>query len=384
MTELLYQNDSYLTEFTAIVTGCAPAKAAGRWLVTLSATAFYPEGGGQGADTGDLGGTAVLDVQEENGEVYHTTAAPFAPGSKVSGKIDWARRFDLMQQHSGEHIVSGLLHRAVGASNVGFHLGSEIVTIDLDKPVSPELLAGTERQANKVVFLNLPVSLSYPSKEELLSIDYRSKKPIEGQVRLVAFPTADLCACCGTHVAHTGEIGLIKFCSMQNYKGGVRIGMVSGRRAVALSMQEHAQVAAISALLSAKQPDIVPAVAAQTAALSAARSEANTATTALLEQKAASFLGQKTALCFELSLSPDQARRYALAICEAGCELAAVFVGEAAPYQYTLAVKDADAAKALHENLKQALGAKGGGKEGLFQGRCAAASGEVQAFFAGM
>lgn len=382
MTQLLYQNNSYLTQFFATVTGCEKAQKDGCFLITLSETAFYPEGGGQPADTGTLDGAAVLDVQEKCGEVYHLTNTAFLVGKTVSGIIDWERRFDLMQQHSGEHIVSGLLHAAVGASNVGFHLGSEIVTIDLDKPVTLEILLAIERQANEIVFANHETVLSYPTKQALLSIDYRSKKPIDGQVRLVEFPAADLCACCGTHVARTGEIGLIKFCSLQNYKGGVRIGMVSGRRAVELSIREHGQVAAISGILSAKQPDIVPAVRAQADALAQMRQAANHAVTALLEHKAKSFAGQTLALCFEDNLTPDQSRRYALAICETGCPAAFVFCGDdIIGYRYALSGKDPAKTKSLHEEMKLSLAAKGGGKDGFFQGSSSATRAAIEAFF---
>ena len=200
--------------------------------VTLDRTAFYPEGGGQPWDTGTLGGVPVLEVHSRDGQVVHTCGGPLEPGATVRGTIDWDRRFDLMQQHSGEHIVSGLAHATWGCDNVGFHLGSEVVTIDLNVLLDEGQLAQLEEAANRYLWEDHPVQITYPSPQELERLDYRSKKELTGQVRIVTFPGADCCACCGTHVRSAGQVGLIKLLTVQKFRDGVRIELVCGRRAL--------------------------------------------------------------------------------------------------------------------------------------------------------
>ena len=207
-TVKLFYQDSHLKEFEAQVVS---SRECGDCFETeLDRTAFFPEGGGQYADTGTIGGVRVLDVQEKDGRVLHITDAPLIPGEKVTGRIDWAERFMKMQQHTGEHIVSGLVHARFGYNNVGFHLGREDCTMDFDGEITPEELREIEKKANRAVWENLEVQVLYPSEEELAEIDYRSKIEIEGKVRIVVIPGYDVCACCAPHVKRTGEIGLIK------------------------------------------------------------------------------------------------------------------------------------------------------------------------------
>ena len=208
MTIRLYNQDSFLLEFDAAVTGCEEKN--GRYLITLDRTAFFPEGGGQGADHGTLGGVNVLDCHEVQGEVVHTTDAPIEQGSEVRGAVDAVRRLDMMQQHSGEHIFSGIVHQLFGYDNVGFHIGSEAVTMDFSGPLTQADIDRVERMANEVVWQNVPVVTLLPSAEELESMTYRSKKALSGEVRIVNIPGADTCACCGTLVKYTGSIGQIK------------------------------------------------------------------------------------------------------------------------------------------------------------------------------
>ena len=207
----LYYADCHLKEFTATVTGCQQTEKG--WLVTLDATAFYPEGGGQPCDLGTLGDVNVLDVRESGPQILHLCDRPLEVGSTVAGKIDWERRFDLMQQHSGEHIVSGIIHKLFGSHNVGFHMGADTVTIDFDTPIPAEMLPEIELQANRAVYENLPISCTYPTEEALPAIPYRSKRQLPWPVRIVEVPGYDICACCGVHVAATGEIGIIKLLS---------------------------------------------------------------------------------------------------------------------------------------------------------------------------
>ena len=254
----LYYDSAYIKEFEAQVLSCQEGKKG--WEITLSATAFYPEGGGQPADTGLLGNVRVTDVHEKDGQVVHYTDGPLPVGEMVRGVIDWDRRFQHMQEHSGEHLVSGLIHQRFGYDNVGFHMGTDEVTIDFNGVLEWEDLMAIEEKANGMIWENLEISAVYPEKDELDAMEYRSKKELTGAVRIVSIPGGDVCACCGTHVERTGEIGLVKFLSMIHYKGGVRISLLCGKRAVEDYERKRDQVQKISVLLSARPGEIARAV----------------------------------------------------------------------------------------------------------------------------
>ena len=254
----LYYDSAYIKEFEAQVLSCQEGKKG--WEITLSATAFYPEGGGQPADTGLLGNVRVTDVHEKDGQVVHYTDGPLPVGEMVRGVIDWDRRFQHMQEHSGEHLVSGLIHQRFGYDNVGFHMGTDEVTIDFNGVLEWGDLMAIEEKANGMIWENLEISAVYPEKDELDAMEYRSKKELTGAVRIVSIPGGDVCACCGTHVERTGEIGLVKFLSMIHYKGGVRISLLCGKRAVEDYERERDQVQKISVLLSARPGEISRAV----------------------------------------------------------------------------------------------------------------------------
>lgn len=254
----LYYDSAYIKEFEAQVLSCQEGKKG--WEITLSATAFYPEGGGQPADTGLLGNVRVTDVHEKDGQVVHYTDGPLPVGEMVRGVIDWDRRFQHMQEHSGEHLVSGLIHQRFGYDNVGFHMGTDEVTIDFNGVLEWGDLMAIEEKANGMIWENLEISAVYPEKDELDAMEYRSKKELTGAVRIVSIPGGDVCACCGTHVERTGEIGLVKFLSMIHYKGGVRISLLCGKRAVEDYERKRDQVQKISVLLSAQPGEISRAV----------------------------------------------------------------------------------------------------------------------------
>lgn len=254
----LYYDSAYIKEFEAQVLSCQEGKKG--WEITLSATAFYPEGGGQPADTGILGNVRVTDVHEKDGQVIHYTDGPLPVGEMVRGVIDWDRRFQHMQEHSGEHLVSGLIHQRFGYDNVGFHMGTDEVTIDFNGALEWADLMAIEEKANGMIWENLEISAVYPEKDELDAMEYRSKKELTGAVRIVSIPGGDVCACCGTHVECTGEIGLVKFLSMIHYKGGVRISLLCGKRAVEDYERKRDQVQRISVLLSARPGEIARAV----------------------------------------------------------------------------------------------------------------------------
>lgn len=249
MNELFYR-DEYAREFDAEVISCQKGKKG--YEVVLSDTAFYPEGGGQPADRGTLGQVNVLDVKRRNGEILHITDAPLEPGMTVHGVLDWERRFDHMQQHSGEHILSGLVHVQFGYDNVGFHMNDEVVTVDFNGPITWKEAMELEDKVNAYIWTDAESRELYPSEEELKAMDYRSKIELKGKVRLVEYPGADLCACCGTHVAHTGEIGLMKILSVSRHKDGVRMEMLFGGRAMKDYDRKHLLNTEFSCRLSAK------------------------------------------------------------------------------------------------------------------------------------
>ncbi|MBQ8159517.1 MAG: alanyl-tRNA editing protein [Clostridia bacterium] len=250
MTIRLYDQDAYMTRFEATVLSCTQESKG--WIAELDRTAFFPEGGGQGADHGRLGEAQVLDVHEKSGHVLHTLDRPLNVGEKVQGEIDWARRFSMMQQHTGEHIFSGLTCRRFSCDNVGFHIGSEMVTMDFNCRMTWDDVMETERLANEIVWKNVPVKAWYPSPEELSEISYRSKKEIDGDLRIVSIEGADTCACCGTHVSRTGSVGQIKVLDLMNYKSGVRVSILCGARALEAENGLLLENRAVSHALSAK------------------------------------------------------------------------------------------------------------------------------------
>lgn len=230
MTLRLYQQNVDQLDFSAVVVSCE--KKGDGYAVVLNQTAFFPEGGGQGADHGTLDEARVLDAHDVQGEVEHLTNIPLEVGREVHGHVDGVRRLDMMQQHSGEHMFSGLVHGIFGYDNVGFHIGTEAVTMDFNGPLTEEDVRRVELLANQAVWRDLPVEAFVPSREELANIEYRSKKEIDGDVRIVRIEGVDTCACCGTHVHTTGSVGQIKVIGVQKYKSGVRVSILCGRRAL--------------------------------------------------------------------------------------------------------------------------------------------------------
>lgn len=248
MTKKLYDLDAYATEFDATVISCEKAEENGAavYYVVLDQTLFFPEEGGQSPDKGTLGECNVMDVQIKGDVITHTLDAPLKPGAAVHGILNWSHRFYNMQQHSGEHIFSGIVHKKFGYDNVGFHLSDAIVTMDFNGILTEQDAAEVEYEVNEVIVKNLPVQVTFPSREELAVLDYRSKIEIEGQVRIVTIPGVDVCACCAPHVRQTGEIGMLKVMSVQNHRGGVRISMLCGFRALEAFRQKDQIVTAVA------------------------------------------------------------------------------------------------------------------------------------------
>lgn len=379
MTQRIYDTNAYCKEFTATVTGCEPGKKK-TYEITLNQTAFYPEGGGQPGDAGVLGGVSVLDTRQKNGEVIHITDGPLPVGENVTGTLDWQRRFDHMQNHSGEHIVTGVIHRKYGFNNIGFHMGKETVTIDFDGEFPFEELAEFEREANAILWANLPVNITVYDHEAAKTVAYRSKKELPGSVRVVTFPGVDVCACCGTHVAATGEIGLIKLLSIQKAKGGVRIEMLSGRRALeyvtAILEQNHQ----VSVALSAK-----PLKTAASVLRLKKENEKNTFRLVGLEneafqRRAAELAGVGDVLLFENAMSADSVRKLAVAVLEQCGGRCTVFAGDDEQgYQYAIGEQGGDL-RTFTKELNQALNGRGGGKPNFVQGSVSAKKSEIEGF----
>ena len=326
MTEKLFYTDSHLQEFTAEVVSCRPCDNG--YEAVLSRTAFFPEGGGQAADTGVIDGIRVYDVQEKGEQIFHYLEGELEEGKTVTGQIDWDKRFSRMQQHSGEHIVSGIVHARFGYDNVGFHLNDELCTLDLSGPLTKEELREVENAANEAVFANVPVQISYPSKEKLKTLDYRSKIEIDGQVRIVTIPGYDVCACCAPHVNFTGEIGLVKLVQSQNYKGGIRITMLCGRRALKDYQQKEESVKAIMGSLSAKEELIAEAVERVKEECTQLKSELAESRYQILEAQAEKIQeGQKKVCIFDSKLSGNEPRELMNLVLKKGTEVCAVFAG---------------------------------------------------------
>lgn len=377
-TKKLYYEDGHLRSFAATVLSCEPGKQG--FEITLDATAFYPEGGGQACDLGTLGGVRVLDVQERGETVIHLCDGPLAVGETVAGSIDWARRFDQMQQHSGEHILSGLLNARFGCHNVGFHVGTGIMEVDFDVPMTLEQVLEVERKANEAVWADLPIRCWYPTAEELPSVGYRTKKDLPWPVRIVEIPGFDKCACCGVHVKHTGEIGIIKVLSVAKFHQGVRIQMVCGGRAYDHLTKAYEQNRLVSQAFSAKVLETGAAAARVNDALNAEKFRANGLEKQLFEEIAKNYVNHRNALLFRPGLSSTGVRDLAEAIATVSGGVAAVFSGADGNYNVCMVHKNGDV-KALGAAMNQTLCGRGGGKPGFFQGSVRATRTEIEAFF---
>ena len=374
----LYYEDSHCKTFTATVLSCEPGKHG--YDVILDRTAFYPEGGGQPGDRGVLGGVNVTDTHGAGDQVVHYCDGPLEVGAQVEGTIDWQWRLDLMQQHSGEHIVSGLIYETYGYNNVGFHVGKDAVTIDFDGMIDAAALADLERRANEVVWADVPVEILWPEKEELAKLSYRSKKELTGAVRLVRFPNVDLCACCGTHVKRTGETGLVKFLSVQKFHEGVRIELLCGKRALDYLSAMAEQNRRISGLLSAKPMETADAVTKMQQDLADVKYRAAQLEDKIFGLKAESLRDAGDVLLFEDGLKPDALRRLADAVMHTCGGRCAVFSPADGGYQYAIGLEGGDL-RAFGKEMNTALSGRGGGKPFFIQGSVKADRAAIEAFF---
>lgn len=394
MTETikLYDRDAYATEFEADIISCEPNKADDKLFdIILNQTLFFPEEGGQSPDMGILGGYRVVDVQIKNGVITHTVEtsagdccevekeAELAAGVHVQGKIDWQHRFYNMQQHSGEHIFSGIVHSRFGFENVGFHLSDSVVTMDFSGVISPEDIAEVEHEVNVAISKNIPIEVTYPSRDELAQLEYRSKIEIEGQVRIVTVPGYDVCACCAPHVKRTGEIGMLKVMNYQNYKGGVRVSILCGFRALEAFRQKCDIISELMGIFTTNQEAIVDNVTKLKAVNQSLKSELGTAKSALLDYKVAELpTDTDNAVLFECGIDTNIARNCVNALVEKYSGFSAFFMGnDEEGYSFIIGSKNADC-NTVAAALRNKLGARGGGKPVMVQGSVKAVKSEIE------
>ena len=377
-TVKLYYENAYTQDFTAVLESCEAVKNG--FAVTLDRTAFYPEGGGQPADHGTLGEARVLDVHEKDGIVTHLCDRALSVGAEVSGRIDWARRFDHMQQHSGEHIISGMLCSTFHCDNVGFHMGADVVTIDYNAPITWEQALEVERRANAYIWADHPIRIWYPSAEELAALTYRSKKELTGAVRITEFPGADRCACCGTHVTSSAQVGLLKLLSCQKFRDGVRLELLCGQRALDCLASGWEQARQIGQALSVKPQSAFAAVSRLQEELLSLKEKAARLEEADFAHTAAQYRGAGSVLHIAEPLDGDGARRLCDAIAKTAGGRCAVFAGRDGDYRYAVIENGGDLRQFI-KDMNTALHGRGGGRDGFAQGSAACTAEELRAFF---
>lgn len=377
MTEKLYYLDSHLADFEAVVLACEETKTG--FAVELDRTAFFPEGGGQPADTGVLGTVRVLDVHEKGGHILHFTDGPLPVGERIRGELDFEQRWRRMQNHSGEHIVSGLVHREYGYDNVGFHMGADCMTIDFSGELEWDALMEIETMANAVVRENLPVRAWFPEPETLADMSYRSKLELTENVRIVQIGQIDRCACCAPHVSQTGEIGLIKLLDSQRHRGGVRVTLVCGMDALEQVRAQQESVTQISQALSAKRAEVAPAVQRLLREQQEQKARCDALSMALVARLAAAE--SKTAgnlVLFDSLLDEVAQRELVNLLMEKAGGIAAVFCGDdESGWRYVVGSRHVDLRKAGRA-VNAAIGGRGGGRPEMIMGRASFSRAEIE------
>ena len=384
----MFDEDSYIRSFDAVVTACRPKGE--YFLAALDRTAFYPEGGGQPGDTGMLfltqdgsgnanGGLKVLDTIEREGEIFHKLESPVDVGTRVHGEIDWDRRFSLMQNHSGEHIVSGLIHETFGYENVGFHMG-ETIQVDYSGMLSDEEIREVERKANEIIWTNQPVIITYPSEEERENIPYRSKKELSGTVRIVTVLNADICACCGTHVKTAGEVGLIKIISHEKHKGGIRMELLCGRRAFDYVCMLHDQNHDITVRLCTPMNQTAEGTRKLEETMQEKSRHLAEMTALYLQDRAEKLEKSELVIDVLKGIDRNSMRRYADDLVKVkGCGTAAVLNrSDNGPFEYVIITSKDIGLRKLAKDLNGKLQGRGGGSDEMIQGTFSASEEEIR------
>ncbi len=367
MTKKLYYSDSYLSTFTAIVLSCREDK--NNYEVVLDQTAFYPEGGGQPADEGELDVARVSHVYIKGDVIYHIVDKPLQVGSCVVGKINFNRRFDFMQQHSGEHIISGLIKKQYGYNNVGFHLGIENMTADVDGELTNKQIMEIEKLANEAIYKNLPVQATIYTQEQARDMIYRSKIEITEDIRLVEVAEYDTCACCGTHVKFTGEIGIIKVISSERHRGGTRLTLTCGKRALNDYGKKQEIVSSAMFMLSAKAEKVIALIQKLQEELNEAKFKLTEAKAMLFSYKAEEYIkSNQASLCiYEEGLVPDELRKLCTLLIQKINKTCLVVTPDGAGFKYALGSSQVDI-RPLCKKMNMKFQGKGGGSAELCQG----------------
>ena len=380
MTEKLYDTDSYLSDFECKVISLYTDED--YIYIETDRTAFFPEGGGQTCDKGTLDGVNVENIQIIDSKIVHfvknsdENAEKFQIGALIHGKIDMKKRFSDMQQHSGEHIFSGIVNSLYGYNNVGFHLGSEVVTLDFDGELGEEDICKVENLVNEAIWKNLEIKVTFPSDEELSEIKYRSKIEIEGQVRLVEIPGVDICACCAPHVKFTGEIGIVRVVNFERYKGGTRVSILCGERALYDLRHKLKQNRLVSNLTSAKQDETAAAVERLKNENEKLKYDIIGLTRELLSLKTQTITSQERIIIFDPKLTGKLLQDFAISLMDKATEFAACFSGENGSYRYCIVSKQVNL-QPLCKALNGQFSGRGGGKPEIVQGSVATGTQEA-------
>ncbi len=377
MTIKLYDENAYTKEFTAEVLECNECKKG--YEILLDKTAFFPEAGGQPADKGTIDGIEVIDVQIREETVYHYTKTPIEVGKTVEGVLNFERRFNFMQNHSGEHIISGIVNRLYGFDNVGFHLSEEFATIDFNGTLDREQLDEIERLANKCVFENVDIKAYYPTDSELKNIKYRSKKELDVAIRIVEIGNTDVCACCAPHVRKTGEIGIIKLLDFERMRGGIRIIFKCGNFALLDYQNKYKNIAEISALLSAKQNETAAAVKQLDEKLTLQNQEIQNLKKRLINIIVASGEADKKAAFYE-GFDVKELQLLADSLHKNYGGLKAVFSKTEQGFNFAIC-DEAESLDEFFKGFKANFNVRGGGRNGMVQGSVAASADELKSFF---
>jgi alanyl-tRNA synthetase len=369
------------------VLSCAPAGE--QFDVVLDQTVFFPEGGGQPSDTGTLGGANVLHVREEGGEIYHRVDRALAVGASVTGVIDWTRRFDLMQQHTGEHLLSFSFYDLFQASNVGFHLALDYATIDFDKPVTREQIQEAELLANRFVWKNLAVQTTfYESEAEVAALPLRKQaEGLKPPIRIVHVEGADMCTCCAPHCYSTGEIGSVFVADASSYKGGTRITFFCGERALKLHRAQHDDLDAIARRFSCQREAALGAVKKLSDDYGALKKSERELAKSLNGYMATEFLQSavqagKYRVIAQLVCGVDAARLKDLAQASSAEKTIALLLSETderLSYVLSTGANFPIDVSELMPAVNAALGGKGGGRGTLAQGTAPSSSGAKEA-----
>lgn len=379
MTEKLYYKDAYISEFKATVIASESCESGYR--ILLDKTAFFPEEGGQSSDTGFIGDACVSDVRESSGEVYHYTDKPLKVGTEVVCTLDFDERFEKMQLHTAEHIVCGIIHSLWGYENVGFHLGGDVVTFDISSPMTREMLDRVEDEANLAVFRNLAVYTSFPTACELSQMSYRSKLDITEGVRIVTVPGVDSCACCAPHVASTGEIGAIKLLDFEKHRGGCRIYLTAGKRALADYRQRYELTKAVSGYVSRPQYDIDKAVLELISERDELRRKLTLAEISKVKMLAAAQAPVGSCKLFYIpDVSTEALREFCNVMSEKSKGYVIAVSGNGASYRYVISKSSADIADFVRA-ANAALSGRGGGRGGMATGSFSSKLSDIESYF---